>query len=80
MQKLSDYDRLLKKCSCVVERVVDALPLLLSKMEPEDAAKIVAELAKSVVNKTSLKILLPEEDHAKALQDLVDSFGPVDDE
>jgi len=71
MQKLSESDRMLKKCACVITQVVDALPLLLSRIEPEVAAQIIATLARSVVTTTSLKIVPPEEGPAEALAKFV---------
>jgi|GEM_PF-2612736 len=74
MQKLSESDRMLKKCAVVITQLVDTLPLLLSRVEPEVAAQIVAALARSIVNTTSLKIMPQEEDPVKEFERVIREF------
>ena len=56
MQKLTDSDRLLKKCTRTVSQSVDMLPVLLSRIDREIAAQIIANLARSLISATSLKV------------------------
>jgi hypothetical protein len=72
---------MLKKCATVISQLVDTLPLLLSRVEPEIAAQIVATLARSVVNTTSLKIVPQEEDPMKEFERIIKEFSDrCDDE
>lgn len=68
MLSKTQQERVARRCTSVVIQVIDALPDLLSKSEPEAAAAIVADLIKA-------GIALPTADESMTLDDLVNSYA-----
>lgn len=68
MLSKTQQERVARRCTSVVIQVIDALPDLLSKSEPEAAAAIVADLIKA-------GIALPTADESMTLDDFVNSYA-----
>ena len=79
MLKQTQSDPISERCAAALLKAVSSFPKLLAELDPEEAARIVADLIKVQLN-------LPDapEDPAAALEEIIrraaESFGEEDDD